>query len=52
MMRKNTGALRLMHHAGDVRPVSLDEHSAEYEVRLSNEAANNSVDAGNLATLT
>ena len=52
MMRKNVGALRLMHHAGDVRPVSLDEHSAEYEVRLSNETANNSVDAGNLAALT
>ena len=52
MMRKNTGALRLMHHAGDVRPVSLDEYSAEYEVTLSAEATNNSVDAGNLATLT
>ena len=52
MMRKNTGALRLMHHAGEVRPVSLDEYSAEYEVTLSAEATNNSVDAGNLATLT
>ncbi len=52
MMRENTGALRLMHHAGDVRPVSLDEHSAEYEVTLSVEAGDNSVDADNLATLT
>jgi len=52
MMRKNTGALRLMHHAGDVRPVSVDEYSAEYEVTLSVETTNNSVDAGNLATLT
>ena len=52
MMRANTGALRLMHHAGEVRPVSLDAYSAEYEVTLGGEAAYNSVDAGNLATLT
>ena len=52
MMRANTGALRLMHHAGEVRPVSLDQYSAEYEVTLGGEAAYNSVDAGNLATLT
>jgi len=52
MMRKNTGALRLMHHAGDVRPVSVDEYSAEYEVTLSVETTSNSVDAANLAALT
>src|SRR3954453_15976941 len=44
MVRENAGALRLIHHAGNVRPVSLDAHSAEYEVTLSAETADNSVD--------
>jgi GNAT superfamily N-acetyltransferase len=52
MMRENTGALRLMQHAGEVRPVSSDQQSAEYEVTLRIGAAAKSVDADNLAPLT
>jgi GNAT superfamily N-acetyltransferase len=35
MLRDNHGALRLMRHAGgDVRPVGLDDHAAEFELSL------------------
>ena len=36
MLRENMGSLRLMRHAGgDVRPVESDNHSAEFEITLT-----------------
>lgn len=36
MLRENEGAVRLMRHVGgDVRPVAVDDHSAEYEISLA-----------------
>jgi GNAT superfamily N-acetyltransferase len=55
MMRDNQGAVRLMRHTGGtVRPVGLDDHSAEFELSLTDRrtTAENHVDAGNLASLT
>jgi hypothetical protein len=54
MMRDNHGAVRLMRHAGGtVRPVGLDDHSAEFELTLTDRSAvENQVDVGNLAPLT
>jgi GNAT superfamily N-acetyltransferase len=53
MMRDNHGAVRLMRHAGGtVRPVGLDDHSAEFELTLTyRSAVENQVDVGNLAPL-
>lgn len=36
MLRDNHGAVRLMHRTGgDVRPVGLDDHAAEFELSLT-----------------
>lgn len=59
MLRDNHGAVRLMHHTGgDVRPVALDDHSAEFELSLTDRRgsldrqAASKVDDANLASLT
>jgi GNAT superfamily N-acetyltransferase len=54
MLRDNHGAVRLMRHSGgDVRPVGLDDHSAEFELALPSSAAREiEVDDAKLASLT
>jgi GNAT superfamily N-acetyltransferase len=55
MLRDNHGAVRLMRRTGgDVRPIGLDDSSAEFELSLPERPTpfENEVDAGNLASLT